>query len=264
MMKNIPEIGYGTYTIGNDDVVDMVKDALKCGYRHIDTAQLYKNEIGVGKGIREAMVEFGIKRESIFVTTKIHLRDIKSNNIVKSIQKSLKVLNIGYIDLILLHAPLKISNDNIDRWKTLCDFQTKNTNFIKFVGVSNYNIKQLETICKIQTPFCNQIEVSPFLTRKKLCDYCKKNDIRVVAHSSLTKGLKLDDKDLVLCSQSLGITSAQTLLVWALQRGYYVIPRTLNIKHLYENYNTLSIIAELHAIDLDCLKQFTTHPQWIK
>lgn len=177
---------FGTYRLPKNKVIELVYEALKSGYRHIDTAELYKNEKEVGIGINKAIKELNIKREDIFVTTKISFKRLKKLQILESINESLNKLNIKYIDCILLHSPINY----IDNWKILSDIYnyTDISKKIKYIGVSNFSLSQLKNICSIEFPYVNQIEINPYYIPLKLINYCNKSNILVTGHSITCDG----------------------------------------------------------------------------
>ena len=263
----IPEIGFGTYRLGDktyDSVIYSIKNA---GYRHIDTAPLYKNEETVGNAIRDC----GIDRKQIFVTTKISRKQLETNSITESIENSLKIMGLDYLDLVLLHEPI----DFIENWDILSEYyQTKAKNKIRYIGVSNFNEKQLESLNKISktysTPYCNQIELNPFIKRDSIVSYCDKNNIKIVAHSPLAKGEKLGDPSLNKISLDKSITPAQAMLCWNLYQNNTVIPRSKNPKHIEENIDTVNKYSYdgffnnsdiNNMASLDC--QYATHPKYL-
>jgi diketogulonate reductase-like aldo/keto reductase len=241
----LPNIGLGTYQLDHEQTYRSVRWALEIGYRHI-TAALYRNEKQVGQAIRDS----GICRQQIFVTTKISAKAIRQGELQPAIESSLHQLDLDYIDLMLLHSPDARLNQT---WNELSRLYCLYDN-IRYIGVSNYqeiHLKQLEDA--VIKPYANQIEVSPFLTRQKLRQYCHNQDIHVVAYSSLTKG------------RQLNITSATVLLKWALQKNLKIIPRSSNQQHIFDNFNLGSeLLSEeiMRWLDgLDC--GFATHPQHI-
>jgi len=252
---DIPKIGLGTYRLNN--TYDMVKNAILLGYRHIDTAQLYRNEEDVGKAINELIKENIIKREDIFITTKVSMRNIKKSRIEKSVEDSLKKLNIGYIDLLLLHVPVK--NKIVSSWNILENIVSSK---IKYIGVSNFNIDHLELLrnnCTVK-PYVNQIELSPFYQQIDIVEYCRNNGIRVVAHSSLTKGNKLSHETIQKLSDKYTVTASQILLKWVLYHGYCILPRTSREDHLLENFELGFEIKDEDMVLLDSIKDiYKTH-----
>ena len=231
----LPNIGLGTYQLDSEQTYRSVRWALSIGYRHIDTAALYRNEKQVGQAIRDS----GISRQQIFVTTKISPKAIRQHQLKYAIESSLHQLELDYIDLMLLHCP---STQVSETWKELsrlyCELY-QNTS-IRYIGVSNYqeiDLKQLED-AQIK-PYANQIEVTPFLPRKKLRAYCQNQGIHVVAHSSLTKGIQFNNPQLlkIMAEHNERLTSASLLLKWALQNKLKIIPRSVNQQHLFANFN---------------------------
>lgn len=224
---DIPTLGFGTYQLEN--TYSHVLNALKLGYRHIDTATLYKNEDQVGRAVRDS----GIDRKLIFITTKISLRDIKKNDINKAIEYSLKELDIEYIDLVLLHAPCK--SKDVTAYQELCC----NPKIIKY-GVSNYNKTQLQSISHLPLPYVNQIEVTPFCRKLDTVAYCVERGIKIVAHSSLY----CRDQTLIkTMANKYKITPESILLSWATQHNFCIIPKTSNIEHMIDNM-TQVILAD--------------------
>jgi len=256
-MGDIPQLGFGTYRL-NDNTYESVKFALQNGYTHIDTAPLYKNEEQVGRAIKDS----GIDRKNIFVTTKISRKELKSNKIQESIEESFKKLGLDYIDLILLHEPI----DYEKNWDLLEKYySTIGKNKVINIGVSNYNENHLHQIISKKKPFCNQIEINPFLLRNNIVNFCNNNDIKIVAHSPLAKGEKMNDNQLMNVSINNKITPAQTMLLWNLQQNHVIIPRSKNNNHIIENIVTNKEILSQDDLNLintfDC--QYATHPKYL-
>lgn len=262
MTDVLPRFGLGTYRLKNGQCYEIVKQALVDGYQHVDTAQLYKNEDRVGQAIADS----GISRRGIFVTTKVDPYNIRDKRIIESLKDSFLKLQLDYVDLVLLHAPM---DDVVEEWRELVLYQSANRETIRSIGVSNYKIEHLRKIIDagLPKPVCNQIEVTPFLPRTKLVKYCHDNGIQVVAHSSLTKGEKLEDVTLLEVSADSEMTCAQTLLKWGLQQKMCVIPRTSKMTHLKENLATL-LKPVISTPNLEKLQQldvveFATHPKYL-
>jgi len=252
----IPKIGFGTYRL-KDHTTNSLLRALTVGYTHIDTAPLYKNETQVGEAINKS----GIDRETLFLTTKISRKELKSNSIVDSIENSLKVMNQDYIDLVLLHEPI----DFLQNWKLLCEYFNNQTQIkVRHIGVSNFNIEQLELITKIKFPYCNQIELNPFLQRTSLTEYCKKKNILVVAHSPLAKGEKLDNPILKSISKDINKTPAQIMLKWNYINNNIIIPRSKDHLHILENTSLDFELSKDNLEKLDSLNcNYSTHPKYL-
>jgi diketogulonate reductase-like aldo/keto reductase len=238
-------LGFGTYRLQGHDATNCVKTALKTGYRYIDTAALYKNEIDVGKGICESK----IPREEIFITTKVQKFDLIGDPeiIIKSVDKSLENLQTEYLDCVLLHTPTSEELDTI-HWDAMCGL---NKTTIKNIGVSNYNIRQLRKImeCSGITPFTNQIEVSPFLQRQSLIDFMMDNKILVTGYAPLTGGEKLNHPIITEVSKKLDATPAQTLIAWSLQHKYMAIPKSKTDLRIVENYGATNIVIPDELMD---------------
>lgn len=267
----IPSIGFGTYRLLSN-TEESVLHALNEGYHHVDTAPLYKNEAQVGSAIANS----GIDRRQLFVTTKISRNELLKNKISESIENSLKTMNLDYIDLLLLHEPIDI----VTNWKLLCEYQSANKHKILNIGVSNFDeidLIQVHEFCdnngydKIKY---NQIEVNPFIQQKSLVDYCKSNNIKIVAHTPLAKGEKNTDLNLNIIAQSYNNTPSQIMLKWAHQNDLVIIPRSSNKSHITENIEAMSRKFSSFSGDLiekedmqimsklDC--SYATHPKYLR
>lgn len=256
----IPNIGFGTYKLDKNTTYQMVKQALQIGYRHIDTANLYQNEIQVGQAIKDS----GVNRKEIFITTKISINHIKKgdNGIFLSIRESLLKLDVEYIDLILLHGPVK--NKIISSWKMLERILLGEIMDIKIlnIGVSNYNIDNLKIIldnCKIK-PLVNQIEINLYLQRAELYNFCVEHDIQIISHTSLIRRLKFNCEKLESLSKKYNLSKSNILLLWLLNKNIKIIPSTTNYVHLIENFNIqYKILDNLEEFD----ENFSLFPQYL-
>ena len=255
---SIGKIGLGTYRLGKETIFACLK-ALEIGYRHIDTAALYRNE----KQVAEAIAQSGLKREEVFVTSKIKVKDIKSGNLNAAVCRSLDSLK--RIDLLLLHAP---TENAIDAWKQMLEIAQWEE--IGEVGVSNFDVCHLRSLefqqrDRLRMPKWNQIEVTPYLQRPNLIRYCQQNKIQIVAHSPLTKGKKLLDDNWRSLARSLQITPSQLLIAWSLAKGYIVLPRSSKLIHLQENFDAIKVKLPKNVLEkLDFLEEgYATHPQHI-
>lgn len=262
-------IGFGTYQLEHDNAIEMIKYAFSNGIYHIDTAYRYKTEEAVGIAIKETE---NLDREKLFITSKIWISDIirGKQRIIHAIKRSIERMQLNYIDLILLHMPAEESETNINAWNVLEDIVLNNIddlkNKVKYIGVSNYkedHLKDILNCCRIK-PYVNQIEVSPFCTRKSLILFCKNNDIKIVAHSSLTKGTKIDDPNLLKISDKNNVTVPQLLLKWSLKHDLGIIPRTSNRKHFDENYKLNFDINDEDMEKLNMLNEnYAVHKQYL-
>lgn len=225
----IPLVGFGTYKSGDDeDTSKAVKNALKLGYRMIDTASFYGNEIGIGKGIKES----GIDREEIFLVTKLWNEDHGYESTIKAFNKSLKSLGVDYIDLYLIHWPNKL---NAETWKAFEYLYSIGK--VKAIGVCNFKINHLEELKKIATimPMVNQVEMHPFSIKSEIISYCKENDIQVIAWSPISRGKIFSNDLMVNLSEKYNKTIAQVALRWHTQRGVIPIPKSSNESRIKEN-----------------------------
>ena len=265
---DIPKIGLGTYLL-KENTSDAVKKALSLGYRHIDTAFIYKNEELVG----QAILESNIPRKELWITTKIWYQDLVKgrNGVIKSIKRSLTRLGVDYIDLVLIHGPTKDASNILETWKALEDTclgkiqELKNT--VRYIGVSNYKIHHLELILSSPEtqvkPYCNQIEYHPFLKRNDILSYCKEHCIKVVAYCSLVQGEKMSDPILIELSKETGLTIAQILLSWALHKGAIVIPRTFVEHELVENLKLQPLKEKIIKKLDDITEEYAVFKQYV-
>ncbi|KAJ3055773.1 hypothetical protein HK097_009343 [Rhizophlyctis rosea] len=226
---SIPIVGLGVWQANAKDTVKAVGWALQAGYRHIDTAALYRNEQQVGEAIRNS----SIPRSEIFVTTKVWNSDQGYESTLKAFETSLRKLNMEYVDLYLIHSPVKETRR--DTWRAL--EKLKHDGKVNFIGVSNYNIHHLEELKTYaeQLPDVNQFEVTPYHQRRELVQYCQQNGIIVEAYSPLTQGEKLRDPPLVKIAEKLGKSTAQILIKWGLQKGFVSLPKSVHETRIKEN-----------------------------
>lgn len=216
----IPRLGLGVYQISIGDTLRSVRYAIKLGYRHIDTASLYGNEADVGR----AVMESGIPREEIFVTTKVWNADQGYDHAVRACERSLQRLGLTYIDLYLIHWPVRGMGN--DTWKAM--IQLMKSGKARAIGVSNYDIIQMQEILQNfdVPPSVNQVEFHPFLFQEELLQFCNNNNIQLEAYSPLTRGKKLNHPVLRGLEHKYSRTSAQILIRWSLQHNLVVIPKS--------------------------------------
>lgn len=212
---------------------------MRYGYRHIDTAELYRNEESVGNAVRDFLAESGVPREDVWVTTKLWPNNKNYNDVKISCQQSLNRLGLDYIDLYLIHSPYDQAH-RLEQWRALIDLQKEG--IVKSIGVSNYGIHHIEELWshfEIK-PAVNQFELTPYLTRTDLVSFCQEHDIVVESYSPLTKGIKLSDSKLISLAEKYQCTPAQLLLQWNLQHNYVTIPKSVTPSRIQENLETLS------------------------
>ncbi|MDD3383662.1 MAG: aldo/keto reductase [Bacilli bacterium] len=236
----IPKLGLGTWLVDNQKVVDIVKSAIEIGYRHIDTAQAYENEIGIGKGIKES----GISRNELFITSKIHAGFKTYLETKESINKSLKDLDVEYIDLMLIHAPQpwdkwrsneRYFEENKEVWRAL--EEAYKNGLVKAIGVSNFLQDNLENLLKNSEikPMVNQILIHISNTPKSLIDFCKNNDILVEAYSPIAHGVVLRNEKIAEIAKKYNVSIAQLCIKYILKLNCLPLPKTTNIEHMKNN-----------------------------
>jgi 2,5-diketo-D-gluconate reductase B len=226
----IPLIGLGTWELRGRTCARMVEQALRLGYRHIDTAELYDNEHEVGEGLRAA----GVKRDAVFITTKVWPSHFAPRDLARSAEQSLTRLRLPYVDLLLLHWP----NPQIplrDTLGALC--KVKREGLTRQIGVSNFTVALIEEAVKLadEPLVCNQIEVHPFIDQSKVIAACRRHGMTIVAYSPVARGGVSRHKVLARIGKAHGKTAAQVSLRFLVQQGIVVIPRTSRLERLSEN-----------------------------
>ncbi|KAF8358385.1 hypothetical protein PRIPAC_93380 [Pristionchus pacificus] len=265
----MPMIGVGTYQVQSQSVLtDTIDEAFRLGYRFIDTAQIYRNEAILGRILPDLLEKHSLKREDIFITSKVSPINQGKGKTSKSVLKSLTDLQTPYIDLVLIHWPgtsrLKSNHkDNAKfRAETYVELETlMDEGKIRSIGVSNYEIKHLETLlaeCRI-LPAINQCECHPHFRNSELAEYCKEKGIHFQAYSSLggpsyVENL-LKDKIIKKIANAHSTSPAVILLAWGLNQGYSILPRTEKVGRIEENWKAKDIklsekeMKEIGSID---------------
>ncbi len=228
----MPQLGYGVYQVSKDECERCVLDALKVGYRHIDTAQSYFNEEEVGLAIEKS----GVPRNEIFLTTKVWIEHYGYEETKKSILISMEKLKTDYIDLVLLHQPFA---DYYGAWKALEDLYTQGK--IRAIGISNFYPDRMVDICSFSRirPMVNQVETHPFNQQIEAQKWMEKYGVQIEAWAPLAEcrnGL-LQNSVLAEIGKKYGKTVAQVILRWELQRGIVIIPKSTHIERMEENFN---------------------------
>jgi 2,5-diketo-D-gluconate reductase B len=226
----IPAIGLGTWELRGRACARLVEQALKLGYRHIDTAQVYENEREVGEGLRMS----GVRRDDVFVTTKVWTTHFAPNDLVRSTKESLAKLRLSEIDLLLLHWP----NPQVPLSETLGALaRVKELGMVRHIGVSNFTVALIEeavAACPSRLA-CDQVEYHPYLDQTKVREACARHGMGLVAYSPVAKGRIKDDATLTRIGRAHGKTAAQVCLRWLVQQDVSAIPRTSRIERLSEN-----------------------------
>lgn len=263
----IPMLGFGVYQIPKyEDAKNAVLSALKIGYRSIDTAQAYMNEKAVGDAIKES----GIKREEIFITTKLWIKDFSYDGAIKAANLSMERLGVDYIDLILLHQPM---GDYINAWKGLEKLYKEGK--VKAIGMANCYPHILADICETFEikPMINQVEMHPFFQQKLNLDTMKEYNVVPEAWAPFNEGLRdfFNNTTLVKIGKKYNKSAAQVALRWNIQRGVVVIPKTVHEDRMIQNFNVFDFslsdndMKEIEKMDIGH-SEIVNHfdPKWVK
>jgi len=254
----IPQIGLGTASLNDEQIVPVIVTAIEAGYRHIDTAYRYGNQRGVGKGIRDS----GIPRKEVFVTTKLD-GDFQGNDrAIAGLEECLRQLGLDYVDLLLIHWPLPQRDEYISTWKTF--EKLVEAGKVRSIGVSNFKPAHLDRLFAEATlrPAVNQIQLNPHITRPDQHAYDQAHDIVTVAWSPLGQGEGLlNEPTLKTIAATYGKTPAQIALRWLIELGIVAIPRSSNPERLRQNIDifdftlTAAEIAAISALDTGAEKR---------
>ena len=239
----IPAIGLGTWELRGRTCARLVEQALRLGYRHVDTAQIYENEREVGEALRAS----GVPRDEVFVTTKVWTSHFAPHDLERSTKESLNKLRLTEVDLLLLHWP----NPRVPLSETLDALaQVRRLGMCRHVGVSNFTVALMEeAVQKCPAPLvCNQVEYHPYLDQTKVREACARHDMALVAYSPIAKGRVRKDDVLAEIGQVHGKSAAQVCLRWLVQQNVSAIPRTSRLERLSENIGVFDF--ELSADEL--------------
>ncbi len=228
--NSIPLFGLGVWAAqSGKETYDAVLYALKTGYRHIDTAEMYGNEKDVGR----VVIDSGLNRDEIFVTTKLWDSGQGHDHALKAFDVSLRKMNLEYVDLYLIHWPEKESH--IDIWRALERIKTEGR--CRSIGVSNFAQKHLQELLTKgnERPVVNQIEMSPFLQQQTISSFCRKENIHLTGYCPLARGNRFNNPILCRVAEETNKTAAQVMIRWALQSGHTVIPKSVRPQRIEEN-----------------------------
>lgn len=253
----IPKLGLGTWLLDNAQATQAVRDAVAVGYRHIDTAQAYMNEAGVGEGIKTC----GVARENLFVTTKVAAEAKTYGEATKSIDESLEKMGLSYIDLLIIHSPQpwmefrekenRYFEENKEVWRAMEDAYKAGK--VQAIGLPNFLQDDLENIlanCEIK-PMVNQILAHISNTPFELIEFCQNNDILVEAYSPIAHGAVLHNAEIKTIADKYSVSIAQLCLRYDIQLGLVVIPKTANSDHMKNNAELDFVISDE---DMEVLK----------
>lgn len=246
----IPKLALGTWLIDNNDAAEAVKSAVKLGYRHIDTAQAYGNEQGVGEGIRAS----GVERNKIFVTSKVAAENKSYQSAKESIDESLKTMGFDYIDMMLIHSPQpwaevnqsdnRYTEENREVWRAMED--ALKAGKLRAIGISNFLESDIDSLMKACTvkPMVNQLLVHITNTPFELIDYCTKQNIVVEAYSPVAHGEALKNPHIAEIAKKYGVSAAQLCIKYDLQLRLVVLPKTKTPSHMQENAQMDFVISD--------------------
>ncbi|HUA05579.1 MAG TPA: aldo/keto reductase [Solirubrobacteraceae bacterium] len=245
--NHMPQLGYGVFLVPEDETAQAVGSALQTGYRLLDTAAAYGNEVGV----REAVETSELGRADIFITTKLRNDDHGRHNVPRAYEESLDKLGGGYIDLYLIHWPVPHNGLMVETWEALVELQREER--VRSIGVSNFRVEDLEKIIDATgvVPAVNQIELHPHLQQLELRRFHEERGIKTEAWSPLGKAQFLDDETIVRIAKDHDRTPAQVVLRWHIQLGNIVIPKSVTPSRIEENFNVFDFELsdeQMHAM----------------
>ena len=286
----MPAIGLGTWKSGKGEVGNAVKIALNSGYRHIDCAAVYNNEAEIGKAFSEVFSEGKIKREEVWITSKLWNDSHKKEDVIPALKQSLKDLQLDYLDLYLMHWPVAfkkgvgfpekdedyLSLEEVplsETWEAM--LEAKKLGLVKHIGVSNFSSKKLKQLMSevAEKPEMNQVELHPYLQQKNLLDFCKKEGIHLTAYSPLGSGDRaeemkaknepslLENETIKEIAENHNVSAGQVLINWSVERGTAVIPKSTNEKRIKENLKSADF--KLSEDDMKKIEKLDKHFRYV-
>jgi 2,5-diketo-D-gluconate reductase A len=230
----IPQLGFGVFQVAPEDTAGAVREALDIGYRHIDTAEMYRNERGVGEAVRTC----GLDRADVFITSKLSNRFHRPDDARRAFDQTLSELGFDYVDLFLIHWPLPTlyDGDFVSTWRALEEFQRDGR--ARSIGVSNFQVDHLKRLAAETdvVPAVNQIELHPYFGNAEVRAYGHAHGIATEAWSPIARGAVLDDPVITAIAHSVGRSPAQVVLRWHIQRGHIVFPKSVTPARIRENF----------------------------
>lgn len=246
----IPQLGFGVFQVPPESTRDAVLTAFEAGYRHIDTAQMYGNEKGVG----DAVAASGLPRDEVFVTTKLNNNNHAPERALASIDRSLEELGLEHVDLFLVHWPLATVSDVVETWRAMEEIYRSGK--ARSIGVSNFQPHHLRRVLDATSvaPAVNQVEVHPYLRQDEVRAFDSDHGIATEAWSPIAQGLVLDDPVIERVAAGVGRTPAQVVLRWHVQRGDIVFPKSVTPERVRENFALFDFeLSEVDMASIDAL-----------
>lgn len=262
----IPQLGFGMFKVPPDEAFDTARTAIEVGYRHLDTAQMYGNEAGVGAAVRES----GLPREDFFVTSKLNNGYHDPDDALTAFEQTLATLDIGYLDLFLIHWPLPKVGDFLDTWHAMETIYSSGK--VRAIGVSNFEPDHLQRVLDGAdvVPAVNQVEIHPYLIQQELRAFNEQHGIATEAWSPIARGKVLDDPALRRVAEEVGQAPSQVVLRWHIQRGDIVFPKSSHRDRMVENFDIFGFSLDPDQMDaitaLDRGERTGPHPDvfnWI-
>ncbi len=251
--RQMPQLGLGVWQVGDDEAYRVVSEALETGYRAVDTAVIYGNEVGVGKGIRAS----GLPRAEVYVTTKVWNSEHGYDATLRSMDESLQRLNMDYVDLYLIHWPAPSQDRYVETWRALV--RLKEEGIARSIGVSNFKIPHLQRILAETDvlPAVNQVELHPYFQQHEIRAFNAAHGIATESWSPLARGQIVGDPVFQAIADKHGKTPAQVVIRWHLDSGLIVIPKSVTPSRIRENFDVLDFhldaddLAAITACDQD-------------
>jgi 2,5-diketo-D-gluconate reductase A len=262
--RSIPQLGFGVFQIDPDDTAEAVGTALDAGYRHIDTAEMYGNEQGVGEAVRAS----GLDRDELFITSKLANGAHRPDDARRAFERTLSALGVDSVDLFLIHWPLPTlyDGDYVSTWKTLEEFKADGR--ARSIGVSNFQVDHLERLAAESgvVPAVNQVELHPYFLNEEVHEYGREHGIATEAWSPIARGAVLDEPVVTEIADRVGRTPAQVVLRWHLERGAIVFPKSTTPARIRENFGLSDFALEagdreaIDALDRGEAGRIGAHP----
>lgn len=262
----IPQLGFGMFKVPPDEAFDTARTAIEVGYRHLDTAQMYGNEAGVGAAVRKS----GLPREDFFVTSKLNNGYHDPEDALTAFEQTLATLDIGYLDLFLIHWPLPKVGDFLDTWHAMETIYSSGK--VRAIGVSNFEPDHLQRVLDGAdvVPAVNQVEIHPYLIQQELRAFNEQHGIATEAWSPIARGKVLDDPAVRRVAEEVGQAPSQVVLRWHIQRGDIVFPKSSHRDRMVENFDIFGFSLDPDQMDaitaLDRGERTGPHPDvfnWI-